>query len=262
MTWVLPSHYARARSASARGAPNGPPGRSVGAVSDLPEVTTGYDARGPLYEVSAAASSAKEVLAALERAGATAGAAIWVDHPTADLNAAMQGLGVRDQRDLWLMEVDLPLSAAVRSDTAAVTTRRFEVGMDESAWVEVNNRAFAWHREQGGWTVDDLTERESDDWFDAAGFLLHEVDGEIAAFCWTKLHPDLPEPAGEIYVIGVDPKHHGKGLGQSMTVAGLDSIAERGFSRGILYVDADNIAAVRLYEKLGFRPHTIRRLYS
>ncbi|NOX29378.1 MAG: mycothiol synthase [Actinobacteria bacterium] len=231
-------------------------------MSSLPTVTTGSDARGPLYELSAADCSNIEVVTALEQAGAKAGEAVWVDHPAIGLDEAMLALGLAAQRDLWLMEVDLPLSAAVLADTTAVVTRPFEIGRDESAWVEVNNRAFAWHREQGGWTVDDLVEREGDDWFDPDGFLLHEVDGELAGFCWTKPHPDATEPAGEIYVVGVDPKHHGKGLGQSMSVAGLVSIHVSGFDRGILYVDADNIAAARLYEKLGFRPHTIRRLYS
>ena len=74
-----------------------------------------------------------------------------------------------------------------------------------------------------------------------------------AAFCWTKLHADAGGTnIGEIYVIGVDPDFQGLGLGRQLTLAGLDAIAARGVDVGMLYVDADNAAAVTLYEQLGF----------
>lgn len=231
-------------------------------MSNFPTVHSGTDARGSLYEVDASRHGDAEVVTALQTAGAVAGDAVWVDHPSATLDDAMAEVGLVAQRDLWRMDVQLPLSAAVLADTAELDTRAFRPGHDEADWVRVNNRAFSWHREQGGWTVDDVVEREGDDWFDADGFLLHEIDGDLAGFCWTKIHHDMSPTAGEIYVIGVDPDHHGKRLGQALTVAGLASIRERGHERGLLYVDADNIAAVRLYEKLGFTPHTVRRLYT
>jgi len=141
------------------------------------------------------------------------------------------------------------------AETTSVDTRPFVVGRDEAEWVRVNNAAFYDHPEQGGWTIDTLRLREAEPWFDPAGFVLHERDGKLAAFCWTKVHTDTTPPMGEIYVIAVDPAFHGHGLGKALTVAGLHNIAERGLTVGMLHVDAANTAAMGLYQRLGFTVH-------
>jgi mycothiol synthase len=147
-------------------------------------------------------------------------------------------------------------------DHATITTRSFVPGGDDDAWLAVNNRAFAEHGEQGGWTRDTLALRLAEPWFDPDGFRIHDIDGAIAAFCWTKIHTEHTPPMGEIYVIAVDPSAHGRGLGRQLTLAGLDAISARGVGLANLYVDAANTAAVRLYEGLGFVIHRTRTAFS
>lgn len=169
----------------------------------------------------------------------------WADDPlTSDPLAA--ALGMSKGRTLLQMRCPLPLGV-----TTDVATRPFVVGADEAAWLEVNNAAFAWHAEQGGWDLATLRQREQEAWFRPDGFLLHERDGRLAAFCWTKLH-HTEQVVGEIYVIAVHPDFHGLGLGRALTVAGLSWLHRAGATEGMLYVDAGNTSAVGLYRTLGF----------
>jgi mycothiol synthase len=127
----------------------------------------------------------------------------------------------------------------------------------------VNNRAFASHPEQGSWTLAQLHERLAADWVDLEGFLVvDDPDGDgLVGFCWTKIHSTRTPVLGEIYVIGVDPSHHGGGLGRALTVAGLSSMAARGVHVGMLYTDDTNEAAVTLYGRLGFTIDHVDRSY-
>jgi mycothiol synthase len=173
--------------------------------------------------------------------------------------------GFVPERELLEMRVPLPLPTGPKWPDG-ITVRTFVVGQDEDDWLAVNNRAFAGHPEQGGWALDTLLQREASAWFAPEGFLLAFDDKGLAGFCWTKVHPADPpkEPValGEIYVIGADPLRQGIGLGRALTVGGLASLAERGITMGMLFVDGANDAAVGLYRSLGFVTHRLDRAYG
>ncbi|PVU82529.1 mycothiol synthase [Cellulomonas sp. WB94] len=186
--------------------------------------------------------------------------AVWAhgDLPAARALAAQANLVV--VRELWQMSLDLtarPADAPGQGASvlpAGVQVRAFVPGRDEDAWLRLNARAFAHHPEQGRMTRTDLDAREHEPWFDPAGLLLAERDGQLLAAVWTKVHPtDGAEPAvGELYVVGVDPDAQSLGLGTALTALALDHLTDAGLRTAILYTEADNTAAVRTYTRAGF----------
>ncbi|MEU6276107.1 mycothiol synthase [Streptomyces populi] len=140
-----------------------------------------------------------------------------------------------------------------------VTVRTFVPGQDDAAWLAVNAAAFAHHPEQGSLTQRDLDDRTAEPWFDPAGFFLAFRDEELVGFHWTKVHAE--EGLGEVYVLGVRPGAQGGGLGKALTTIGLRHLAAQTLPTAMLYVDADNKAAVSVYERLGFVTHETDLMY-
>lgn len=191
----------------------------------------------------------------------------WVSPVTAEIDASMRAAGRHLVRLLHQMRRPLPLEADLHRATTPIATRPFVPGVDDDAWLAVNNRAFRWHPDQGGWDRAQLAARLAEPWVRTDGFLVHDsADGPIDGFCWTREHPPSPDgsdPAmGEIFVIAADPSTAGAGLGRSLTVSGLDHLSARGITTAMLYVEAVNTPAIRLYERLGFVVHHSNAAYT
>jgi mycothiol synthase len=121
---------------------------------------------------------------------------------------------------------------------------------DLAAVVRVNNAAFHDHPDQAGMTVDSVRAKLAGVGHSAQGVRLAEIDGRINGFCWTQIHHQ--RMLGEISVIGLHPDVHGRGLGAAMTAAGLHWMHRQGLNQSILYVEANNAAAIHSYRRLGF----------
>ena len=180
--------------------------------------------------------------------------------PATEADAALaEQAGLVPVREVRQLRRPLPMV-----ESCTITTRRHRPGVDDADLLAVNNRAFHWHPDQSGWTIADLEARRAETWFDGAGFLVHETDGVVDAFCWTKVHPptDTDPELGEIYVIAVDPSAHGRGLGTQIVLAGLAHLADRGVAIAMLHVEGDNDSALRMYDRLGFAPHHSHRWWA
>ncbi len=238
---------------------------AAAAVGVGPADSTGPEAVWTIEVVAPAASElppstvarlVAEACAGVRRNGATV-AMLWQPVGGPALEAiAPAALPWTERR---LVELRRPLPVLDARQGPGAPARAFRPGLDEEAWVAANNRAFANHPEQGHWTVDEVRSREEEDWFDPQGFLVLADGDAVGASCWTKIHPGTTPPLGEIYVIFVDPRLHGQGLGRALLDAGLASLHHRGARVAMLHVEADNEPALALYRSVGFGVHHVRR---
>ena len=194
--------------------------------------------------------------------------------------SALDLVPVRELVQMRRLLRDIPEPVAA---VPGVRIRTYEGTADDAELLRVNNAAFATHPEQGGWTAAELAERRDEPWFDPEGLFLAFGDSasdhpdRLLGFHWTKVHPDQPG-LGEVYVLGVDPSAQRRGLGQTLTSIGIASLARRladpkssadpdpsdhsTAPTVMLYVESDNVAALRTYQSLGFATYSVDTAYA
>ncbi|MGB8406554.1 MAG: mycothiol synthase [Mycobacterium sp.] len=252
--------------------------RSRHLLADDSGVLVGYLSLVPGMAELVVAPTARRrgIGAGLIRAALAAGDAetrVWAHGNLSSAQATAAALGlvaVRELRQMRRSLADLPPTPK----GFAVQTYPGQIADDEL--LRVNNAAFSWHPEQGGWTLAEIAERRSEPWFDPAGLFLSYDGDRLLGFHWTKIHRsgnsgtsaasgDGDEPElGEVYVVGVDPEAQGRGLGAALTLVGLHHLADKLGPDGVvlLYVEADNTAAVKTYQRLGFELYGVDVAYA
>jgi len=191
---------------------------------------------------------------------------IWAHGTLEPARKTASALGLTAVRELLAMRRSL---RGLPSPTVppGVQVRTYGGPGDDAELLRVNNAAFAWHPEQGGWTVADIAVRRAEPWFDPDGLFLAFDERSVAllGFHWTKIHLDEPG-LGEVYVLGIDPAAQGRGLGHALTLIGIchlaDRLAEHPDPIVMLYTEADNSAAVHTYERLGFTVSGVDTAYG
>ena len=81
----------------------------------------------------------------------------------------------------------------------------------------------------------------------------HDHDGEAS-----HAHPAI----GEIYITAVDPVYSGLGIGKALTITALNYLKYQGLKDAILYVDAENKSALKLYSSIGFMSSSMDVIYK
>lgn len=148
--------------------------------------------------------------------------------------------------------------AGVKIYTYASACAEFGADVVDEEWLRVNNEAFAWHPEQGGWDRDRLRSAMNTQWFDPAGvIMLWNTEEELVpqgpqcvGVHWTKRLAG--ESHGEVYVVCLADAVRGQGLGRPITLLGIGHLLHEGVEAVDLYVEGDNAPAVATYRALGF----------
>ncbi len=191
------------------------------------------------------------------------GADVWAHGNLPAARALARGQGREMTRRLLVMAVEGEQLQAVarfepRADVEALnlvaSVRRHGRDAVEEAWLAANNEAFSWHPEQGGWDRERLSRAQETEWFSEEDvlFLWDVEEPRLAGFHWTKWHAEETPAFGEVYVVGLASAFRGRGLGDPLLRLGLQHMVDKGAERVILYVEADNEPAVKVYEALGF----------
>ncbi|MGP9538544.1 mycothiol synthase [Brachybacterium sp. AOP43-C2-M15] len=184
-------------------------------------------------------------------------AGIWAHGALEGSLAFLAGAGLVETRRLLTLRRDLggtdPVPTASPTPPEGLRLAAFDPARDAERWVEVNAAAFADHPEQGALTRADLDQRLAQPWFDAEDMMVALREEELVGFVWVKRErPGDVDADAEIYVVATDPSVQGLGVGGTLMAASLVRLQEAGVPGVELYVEADNTAALRLYETLGF----------
>ncbi len=185
---------------------------------------------------------------------------LWAHGELGSAYALAQKLGFTKSRELWQMRRSLYAELPKLELSQNISLRNFVPNQDEEEFISLNKQVFAEHPEQSRLDLPDLLIRMKEAWFTSTGFFLAEDNNKgLIGFNWTKIHGSETSDSkhghfkiGEIYVLGVSPANREKGLGRALAIRGLEYLRDQGLGAAMLYVDRDNLPAIKLYESIGF----------
>lgn len=240
--------------------------RSEGATEGI----VSWDSAGPLgvalrlLHLKTPYACAERYAAALDVAARVGGPVAFAPGPLAGLTAAeesalMRGRGFAPYgRSEMALAPGTPVAASSTPPGVEVRPLRAD---DEASLARLHERAYQDHLDRF-LALEDLdpvrdANRQLRDYFTgrygailSPGSSVASVDGRIVAAAIATHYPST-ERALVIDVM-TDPLHRGTGLGRAVLSAAVRALRERGETSIVLNVTEGNLAAVRLYSRLGF----------
>lgn len=173
---------------------------------------------------------------------------LWIRHAGDRERRTAEDAGFGLDRRLDILGRDLARSVPAVDLPAGTALRTYEPGVDDGEIVAVLAAAYA-GTPDGGWDEQRFSRRRAYQWFDPDDLLVAVRDDQIVGLHWTKRRGG---DVGEVYNLAVHPAAQGGGLGRALLRAGLRHLADRGCRDVLLWVDAVNEPARRLYVAEGF----------
>ena len=189
----------------------------------------------------------------------------WYGVNTKDavMRSALESLGMQVIRTYWHMKKELTTSSAIENSRPEISIRLVSGDQDMQTWWKLHQDAFSKHfgfapRSMQLWIEQTLAASTLDS---EACFIL-EYEGEPAGFVQLA-NANYHLNGGYVDVLGVAHKFQGLGLGQTLLQHAINHSVAAGRSFIELNVDSGNESgALRLYEKLGFKPNSAWEQYE
>jgi mycothiol synthase len=182
---------------------------------------------------------------------------LWARGDTTEANNFALSLGYSPIRNILQMRRSLLSTLSDFEINKKFVLTTFQGEKDSQDILNINKNAFINLPDQAAWSISDLNLRIKEDWFDPNGLaILRTTTNQPVGFCWTKVHGHHShghQPIGELYVLAVINEFQGQGLGKHLTLWGLHHLRSLDLSEAMLYVDANNENAKKIYTELGFQ---------
>lgn len=189
----------------------------------------------------------------------------WFSVNTKDtqMRSAMESLGMKVIRTYWHMKKNLTSGDQVRIENKDVRIYLIETEDQMKTWWELHQDSFSKHfgfapREITLWIEQTLSAGTHD----PAGCFILEYRGESAGFVQLA-NGNGHLNGGYVQGLGVAHRFQGLGLGKALLQHAVNRCVELGRDFVELNVDTGNESgALRLYEKLGFKPNSAWEQYE
>jgi mycothiol synthase len=169
------------------------------------------------------------------------------------LMAALEQLKFKVERySFLLVRDDMEIQEAILPEGYKI--KPFCIGRDEEIWCQVRNASFAkLLGSETPVTPDMIVKMNSgEDYIEGGAIILYHEEKPVGVVRVAKDEYE-DSPIANIGPLAIIPEYQGKGLGRMLLREGIQTARERGYSRTVLCVNAENEKAKALYIQEGFK---------